>query len=83
MVFFFALQPGRANPVVDLWVVDLSKLISGGADTVIRLPPPTSLAPIDHYFTAVGWATPNKISVIWMNRHQVGYPSRIFYDLQC
>lgn len=63
-------KPGRANPVVDLWVVDLSKLISGGADTVIRLPPPTSLAAIDHYFTAVGWATSDKISVIWMNRHQ-------------
>lgn len=37
-------KPGRANPVVDLWVVDLNKLIIGAADTVTRLPPPTSLA---------------------------------------
>ncbi|KAG0710834.1 Prolyl endopeptidase FAP [Chionoecetes opilio] len=63
-------RPGRDNPVVDLWVVDLAKLITGGADTVTRLAPPTSLAAIDHYFTAVGWATPDKVSVIWMNRHQ-------------
>lgn len=67
------LQPGRANPVVDLWVVDLNKLITGAPNTVTRLPPPTSLAPIDHYFTAVSWSTPEKISVIWMNRHQVGF----------
>ncbi|XP_045623531.1 venom dipeptidyl peptidase 4 isoform X2 [Procambarus clarkii] len=63
-------KPGRANPVVDLWVVDLSKLVSGSGETVTRLPPPNSLAALDHYFTSVGWATPDKVSIIWMNRHQ-------------
>ncbi|KAG7161752.1 Inactive dipeptidyl peptidase 10-like 1 [Homarus americanus] len=63
-------KPGRANPVVDLWVVDLGKLVSGSGETVTRLPPPTSLASVDHYFTTVGWATPDKVSVMWMNRHQ-------------
>lgn len=79
MFLSIVVQPGRANPVVDLWVVDLNKLISGAADTVTRLPPPTSLAVIDHYFTAVSWATPKKISVIWMNRHQVGSLSKMCF----
>ncbi|KAK7075274.1 Inactive dipeptidyl peptidase 10, partial [Halocaridina rubra] len=63
-------KPGRPNPVVDIWVVDLAKLISGNGDTVTRLAPPSSLAAVDHYFTTVGWATPDIVSVIWMNRHQ-------------
>ncbi|XP_066966101.1 dipeptidyl peptidase 4-like isoform X2 [Macrobrachium rosenbergii] len=63
-------KPGRANPVVDLWVVDLAKLVSGSGDTVTRLSPPSSLSTVDHYFTTVGWATPSIVSVIWMNRHQ-------------
>lgn len=63
-------KPGRSNPVVDLWVVDLARLISGSGDTVTRLSPPASLVAIDHYFTTVGWATPDIVSVMWMNRHQ-------------
>ncbi|XP_071514680.1 venom dipeptidyl peptidase 4 isoform X3 [Panulirus ornatus] len=63
-------KPGRSNPVVDLWVVDLAKLVSGSEETVTRLPPPKSLANVDHYFTTVGWGTPDKVSIIWMNRHQ-------------
>jgi len=63
-------KPGRDNPVVDIWIVDLAKLVSGNKDTVLRLPPPASLESIDHYFTTVGWASPTKVSIIWMNRHQ-------------
>lgn len=63
-------KPGRFNPVVDLWVVDLAKLISGSSDTVTRLPPPATLSNVDHYFTTVGWASPDFVSVNWMNRHQ-------------
>ena len=66
-----SLQPGRNNPVVDLWMVDISALVSGGKDTVIRLPPPAKLATIDHYFSAVGFGSEDTVSVIWMNRHQV------------
>ena len=67
----FLLQPGRNNPVVDLWLVDIGALVSGARDTVTRLPPPKQVAAIDHYFSAVGWGNENSVSVIWMNRHQV------------
>lgn len=69
---FVFQQPGRANPVVDLWVVDLNKLLGGNGDTVTRLAPPTTLATVDHYFTTVAWATHDSVAIIWMNRHQVG-----------
>ncbi|KAK3858000.1 hypothetical protein Pcinc_035779 [Petrolisthes cinctipes] len=63
-------KPGRANPVVDLWVVDLDKLLSGSGETVTRLAPPSTLATVDHYFTTVAWATPDSVAIMWMNRHQ-------------
>uniref|UniRef100_A0A6A7G5S2 Venom dipeptidyl peptidase 4 n=3 Tax=Hirondellea gigas TaxID=1518452 RepID=A0A6A7G5S2_9CRUS len=63
-------KPGRNNPVVDLWLVDIGALVSGAGDTVTRLPPPARVASIDHYFSAVGWGSENSVSVIWMNRHQ-------------
>ncbi|XP_076054020.1 venom dipeptidyl peptidase 4-like isoform X3 [Oratosquilla oratoria] len=63
-------KPGRPNPVVDIWVVDLGRLVSEDGETVSRLPPPASLASKDHYFTTVGWSDTDRISVTWMNRRQ-------------
>jgi len=63
-------KPGRNNPVVDLWSVDLGALVSGKGNTVARLAPPARLREQDHYFSAVGWASEEAVSVIWMNRHQ-------------
>ncbi|KAL7632657.1 UNVERIFIED_CONTAM: hypothetical protein RMT77_017036 [Armadillidium vulgare] len=63
-------KPGRNNPVIDLWVLDVPRLISGGPDTVTRMPAPSVLASVDHYFTAVTWANNDNLAVIWMNRHQ-------------
>lgn len=63
-------KPGRNNPVVDLWMVDISALVSGAKETVTPLAPPTQLANVDHYFSTVGWGTESSVSIIWMNRHQ-------------
>ncbi|CAG0878665.1 unnamed protein product [Darwinula stevensoni] len=60
-------KPGRLNPTVELWVVDLSET---GPAKSFRLLPPREFQSVDHYFSRVTWADPETVAITWMNRRQ-------------
>ncbi|RWS15470.1 prolyl endopeptidase FAP-like protein [Dinothrombium tinctorium] len=60
-------KPGRANPVVTLWVADLSSPMVG---TPKQVTPPKEIQEWEYYITAVQWINNSKISVLWTKRSQ-------------
>lgn len=59
-------KPGRKNPLVSLWSVDLQDLTA----PKIQLAAPEALRNRDHYFTTVAWANDKEVFIAWLNRHQ-------------
>ncbi|XP_065353279.1 inactive dipeptidyl peptidase 10-like isoform X2 [Cloeon dipterum] len=70
-------KAGTANPEVSLYVANLEALGSSGASArqaagnqVVNIKPTAAVTDQEHYFTAVTWASPRQVAVIWMNRRQ-------------
>lgn len=60
-------KAGGVNPVVTLWVVDLTKINTG---TRQELKPPPDLINKDYYLNDVVWVNDGTVAVTWMNRLQ-------------
>ncbi|XP_030383907.1 inactive dipeptidyl peptidase 10 [Scaptodrosophila lebanonensis] len=61
--------PGTANPEVQLWIIDITKI---GSIQKSELKPPPSLDGQDYYLTSAGWVSDNnlQVSVVYMVRSQ-------------
>ncbi|XP_067137376.1 inactive dipeptidyl peptidase 10-like isoform X2 [Centruroides vittatus] len=59
-------KPGRPNPIVTLWVVDLAE----SSPTPKLVQPPKEYRDQDRYLTSVRWLDNKKLSVIWLKRSQ-------------
>nr|CAH0105676.1 unnamed protein product [Daphnia galeata] len=66
-------KPGRPNPKVAIWSIDLQKdgsAQSGAHFSKGLIPIPEEFRQKDHYFTTVAWATDDEVMIAWLNRHQ-------------
>jgi len=62
-------KPGRKNPTVAVYVVDLDRAIAK-QPAVKPVPAPPELRDKEHYMTRAGWMDNASLAITWMNRHQ-------------
>ncbi|XP_037068071.1 venom dipeptidyl peptidase 4-like [Pollicipes pollicipes] len=62
-------KPGRKNPTVSAYIVDLDRAIAK-KPAVKLVPPPTEFVSREHYLTRAAWMDNSSLTLTWMNRHQ-------------
>ncbi|XP_043206770.1 venom dipeptidyl peptidase 4-like isoform X1 [Amphibalanus amphitrite] len=62
-------KPGRDNPTVAVYIVDLDRAIAK-KPAVKLVPPPAEFSAKEHYLTRAAWADNASLALTWMNRHQ-------------
>ncbi|XP_054159729.1 prolyl endopeptidase FAP-like, partial [Oppia nitens] len=61
-------KPGRNNPTVEVFVVNLNESIEN--IEIIHINPPDIIKKQEHYITAVGWLDSNRFTITWLSRAQ-------------
>lgn len=58
------------NPLVQLFLVDLSTVAPNQNVKKVQIPPPKELSSVEHIISVVTWANNNTLFTTWMNRIQ-------------